>query len=139
MRIGLLALVMSVVLAAASPGDCAWSRAANGNGASSSKTISTSTGNVPSATVASHAVTLTWSASQFAGGGNVPSYVIKRYDALTNALQTVLAGCSGRVASTSCTENGVPTGTWTYTVTPAAGNNWRGIESAKSSNVVVLV
>jgi hypothetical protein len=95
-------------------------------------------GNVPTGTVASHAVTLTWSASQFAGGTNVPGYVVKRHDALTNAAQTVLAACSGTVAAVTCTESGVPTGTWKYTIAPAAGA-WRGTESGLSATVVVLI
>jgi hypothetical protein len=126
------------VLASAGAADSAWSPRGAGNGAARSQVISTSTGNVPTGSVASHSVTLTWSASHFAGGGNVPSYVVKRYDALSNAVQTVLAGCSGLVGATTCTESSVPTGTWKYTITPAAGS-WRGIESAKSATVTVLV
>jgi hypothetical protein len=139
MRAACLFALALAALAAASPGDGAWSPSGAGSGAASSKTLSASTGNVPSASVTSHAVTLTWTASHFAGGSNVPAYVVKRYDAITNALQTVLAGCSGLVGATSCTENAVPTGTWKYTVTPAAGNNWRGVESGKSANVIVLL
>jgi hypothetical protein len=68
----------------------------------------------------------------------VPGYVVKRYDAITNAVQTVLAGCSGTVAAVTCTESGVPTGTWKYTITPAAGA-WRGTESGLSATIVVLI
>ena len=42
------------------------------------------------------------------------------------------------VAALTCTETGVPTGTWKYTITPAAGA-WRGTESGQSALVVVLV
>jgi len=114
-----------------------WLAGNSGTGAVGAKTLPT--GSVPSASVSSHDVTLTWTASQFADGTSVPKYVVKRYDAVTNIVQTVLSGCTGVLGSAGCTENSVPTGTWKYTVTPAAGNNWRGTESAKSSIVVVLI
>ena len=125
-------------LAFPGPGDAAWSVNRTGTGAIGSKTISTTAPAAPSGSVSSHDVTVTWTASQFVDGTNVPSYIVKRYDAITNALQTTLAACSGNVGGTSCVEHSVPTGTWKYTVTPAAGV-WRGTESPKSANVVVLV
>jgi hypothetical protein len=130
-------LLAAAALALPGRGDAAWSVGSTGSGAVGSKTMPAANG-APSGTVSSHDVTLTWSAAQFAGGGNVPGYVVKRYDAVTNAQQTVLSACNGVVAATSCVEHGVPTGTWKYTITPAAGN-WRGTESAKSATVVVLV
>jgi hypothetical protein len=132
-------LLVVVVAALALPrhGDAAWSVGRSASGAVGSKTMPAANG-VPSGSVSGHEVTLTWSASQFAGGGNVPSYVVKRYDAVTNVLQTTLAACSGNVNGTSCVEHSVPTGTWKYTVTPAAGS-WRGTESAQSATVVVLI
>jgi hypothetical protein len=135
--IGLAVAAAALVCVPSSVG--AWSVGPAGSGAAGAKAMSSSVGNVPSGSVSSHAVTLTWVASQFNGGGNVPSYVIKRYDSVTNALQTTLTACSGNVASTGCTENSVPTGSWKYTVTPAAGNNWRGVESVKSAALVVLL
>jgi hypothetical protein len=125
-------------LVAAAAGQGAWSSAATGNGATGAKTMASSTGKVPTGSVSSHAVTLSWGSSQFADGQNVPAYVLKRYDAITNVLQTTLAGCSGLVAATGCTENGVPTGSWKYTITPAAGM-WRGVEGAKSATILVLL
>ena len=138
MRGAVLTAAALVALVTAAAGQGAWSALVTGNGAARSKTMASSSGNVPSGSVSSHAVTLTWSASQFADGLNVPAYVVKRYDAVTNVLQTTLAGCSGLVGATTCTENGVPTGSWKYTVTPAAGA-WRGIESAKSATIIVLL
>jgi hypothetical protein len=117
----------------------AWSVGPAGSGYAGAKSMSASVGNVPTGTVSSHSVTLSWTVSQFNGGGNVPSYVVKRYDGATNALQATLSACSGNVASTGCTENSVPTGSWKYTITPAAGTQWRGTESAKSAAVVVLI
>jgi hypothetical protein len=61
--------------------------------------------------------------------------VIKRYDT-SNNLQTIGSACAGTVAALTCTENAVPAGSWTYTVTPAQGS-WRGTESAKSATATV--
>jgi hypothetical protein len=137
-RTAVLGLLALAALVAAGVGRSAWIPTGLGNGKIRSKTMTASTGNVPSGSVSSPSVTVTWNASQFADGANVPSYVIKRYNALTNALQTTLANCNGLVGATTCTENGVPTGTWKYTVTPAAGA-WRGIEGAMSATITVLI
>ena len=132
------ALVLGIAaLTVPAPGGAAWSVGTSGSGKIGSKTMPAANG-VPSGSVSSHDVTVTWSAAQFAGGGNVPGYVVKRYDAVTNAAQTVLSACNGIVPATSCVEHGVPSGTWKYTVTPAAGS-WRGTESGKSATVIVLV
>jgi len=119
-------------------GDAAWSVGRSGTGAIGSKTMPAAAPAAPTGSVSSHDVTVSWSASKFADGTNVPSYIVKRYDAITNALQTTLSACSGNVGATSCVEHGVPTGSWKYTVTPAAGV-WRGTESAKSATVIVLI
>jgi hypothetical protein len=126
-----------VALASARAGEAAWSALRSGNGATKSKTMPAANG-VPAGTVTSHDVTLTWSAAHFADGSSVPGYVVKRYDAVTNAQQTVLSACNGIVAATTCVEHSVPTGTWKYTVTPAAGS-WRGTESAQSAIVIVTI
>jgi hypothetical protein len=133
-----LAAAALVALVAATAAGAAWSVGQTGTGAIASKTISTAAPAAPSGSVSSHDVTVSWAVSRFVDGTAVPSYIVKRYDALTNALQTTLAACSGNVGATSCVEHGVPTGSWKYTVTPAAGV-WRGTESAKSATVVVLI
>ena len=133
-----LLLAVAAALLLPGHGDAAWSVGRTGSGKIGSKTISTAAPAAPAGAVSSHDVTVTWTASHFADGTNVPSYIVKRYDAITNALQTTLSACSGNVGATSCVEHAVPTGTWKYTVTPAAGI-WRGTESAKSANVVVLI
>ena len=138
MRIACALLAGAAALALPGRGDAAWSVGRTGTGAIGSKTISTAAPAAPSGSVSSHDVTVTWAVSRFVDGTAVPSYIVKRYDALSNALQTTLPACSGNVGSTSCVEHGVPTGNWKYTVTPAAGV-WRGTESAKSATVVVLI
>ena len=131
-----LGTLLSLTLVLAVPASAGWDTSGSGAGAAAAKTMTG--GNVPSGTVAGSNVTVSWSASSFAEGGAVPSYVVKRYNALSGAVQTIGAGCAGLVSGTSCTENGVPIGTWKYSVTPAAGA-WRGAESAQSANVVVLI
>jgi hypothetical protein len=95
-------------------------------------------GNAPSATapLLSFNVSVSWSASTFSGGGAVSGYVVKRYPAGGGAAVTPAANCSGTIAGTSCTENGVPVGSWKYSVTPVAGA-WSGAESPLSAAVSV--
>jgi len=42
---------------------------------------------------------VTWSASTLPGGAGVGGYSVKRYNASTEALQTIGAGCTGTVAA----------------------------------------
>ena len=128
--VAVLALILCGVAQASWPG--------NGSGVGASQARTMPAGNVPSGTVAGNSVTLTWTASTFAGGGAVPSYVVRRFNSVTSAEAAVLADCAGLVSATTCTENGVPVGTWRYTVTPAAGA-WRGTQSAQSAVITVLV
>jgi large repetitive protein len=78
---------------------------------------------------ASPTVPVSWNAATLANGGAVTGYVVHRYSA-GNAPQSVGAGCSGVLAGTSCSESGVPDGTWTYGV-QAKFDNWLGAESAR--------
>jgi hypothetical protein len=135
MRIAVIVFAAALLLAG--PALAAWQTTGSGTGSVGSKTMPATPGATPTGSVSSHNVTVSWTASTFAGGGAVPSYVVQRYNALGTA-QAVGAACSGLVSATSCVEAGVPTGTWTYSITPAAGT-WRGTEGAKSSTVIVTV
>jgi hypothetical protein len=121
---------------AASQASAGWSSTGTGNGAASARVLPT--GNVPSASAGLGSVTVTWAQSSFAGGGPVPRYVVRRFNALSGTEGAVGAACSGLLAATSCVETGVPTGTWTYSITPAAGA-WRGGQSAQGNTVVVVI
>jgi hypothetical protein len=84
------------------------------------------------------AVTISWTATALANGHPVDGYLVTRYDASPPyAPQITLAGCGGVVAALSCTETGVPFGSWQYTITPVIGANWRGTESTKSGTVTI--
>jgi hypothetical protein len=94
-------------------------------------------GNQPTVSVSGRNATVSWTASTFSTGTAVSGYAVKRYDANGN-LQTIGAGCSGAVASTSCTETGVPSGAWKYTVTSKHGN-WSGAASPQSATATIAV
>jgi hypothetical protein len=84
-------------------------------------------------------VTVTWSAATFVEGGAVPGYVVRRFNAVTSAEAATGAACSGVVAATTCVEANVPTGSWKYTVTPAAGIWLSPNQSAQSPAVTILI
>jgi hypothetical protein len=112
----------------------AWTGMVDGTAAARSQSLA---GNKPSGSVSGANVTVSWAASLFSDGTAADSYTVRRYQAVTGTEQTVLAGCAGSLAATSCTENAVPAGSWQYAVTPRYGD-WRGTESAKSDVVVVV-
>lgn len=102
------------------------------NGISSATTVAQ--GATPTATVVGSTVTVTWVASTLVTGQAVSGYLVTRYNA-SNVAQTILTACNGTVVALTCAESNVPTGVWTYTVTPVFATNWRGLESAKSASV----
>ena len=126
----LLALVLGLTASAAA----AWGTNASGPAATRARALSTSA--APTATFARPKVTVSWSASSFAGGGVAPAYVVRRYNVVTGVGQAGTNSCSGLVTALTCTENNTPAGTFRYTVTSAVGA-WRGIESPQSTPVVV--
>lgn len=129
-------LILVAVAAVGFPGGAAASWKPPGFGPAAAKAKTLGSGNVPSGSVSGHKVTVTWAASSYTNGGAPGGYVIKRYDATTGVVQAIGANCAGTIAALTCTENGVPFGSWKYSVTPATAN-WRGPESAKSAPVAV--
>jgi hypothetical protein len=94
-------------------------------------------GNTPSVSSSGHDVTLSWAASVLAGSPSnvdVAGYTITRYQG--GAAQAATGGCAGTVAALTCIETAVPSGTWTYTITPHQGS-WTGAESAPSSSITI--
>ncbi len=108
----------------------AWTAAGSGDAAT--KAFAMPTGDVPAVSVTGRNVSLTWSAGSFPNGDPVAGYLVRRYPAGGGPAETVLPGCAGVQASTSCVENAVPAGDWRYTITPVHGG-WTGNESAPSA------
>jgi hypothetical protein len=88
----------------------------------------------PVPVVTGREVTLSWSVTTLTGGTPAASYTVRRYDT-SDVAQTVLAGCDV-VTTTSCVENNVPIGTWTYSVQAGLGS-WLGAEGSESAPVTV--
>ncbi len=112
----------------------AWTAA--GTGSAGAAAVTMPNGNPPSAGASGSSVTVTWTAAKFATGAAVAGYTVQRFDAVNGAQATVGAGCSGVVTTTTCTELGVPAGTWTYTDTPVQ-DSWTGAASPASNPVTV--
>ncbi|HEX2051926.1 MAG TPA: hypothetical protein VHJ34_15015 [Actinomycetota bacterium] len=133
-RLGAVAAALAVVLVAAGTAEAAWR--SNGSGAGFAKARSMPSGNAPTASASNRSVTVSWPQSSFHDGTAIASYSVARYDAATGVAQPVLSSCAGVVTALTCTENGVPPGSWKYAVTPTRGN-WRGAESARSAAVTI--
>jgi len=69
-----------------------------------------------------------------AGGRDVTSYLVRRYDSATGTTPVASFTCSGSGTTVSCADPGVPGGTWYYTDTPQLAS-WSGAESARSGAV----
>src|SRR5215218_3791458 len=128
----LLCVLLVAAVSAAADAHAAWRALAGGSGYSAARTMTA--GRTPSVSASRRNVQVTWSASTWAQGGTIGSYVVRRYNAVTGASTAAGSGCSGYVLTFTCAENNVAVGTWQYTVTPALGN-WRGAESPKSAIV----
>jgi hypothetical protein len=135
-RAFVLAWLVIATAAAVAPG-AAWAGwSAGASGSASAKAQIMPTGNTPTVSVSNRNVTVSWTASTLPGGAAVSGYTVKRYDASTDALQTIGASCAGTIAGLTCTETSVAPGSWRYTVTPVK-QSWVGGESAKSSTTTV--
>jgi hypothetical protein len=134
MRWFLLLAAAAVAVGYPAGAAASWRLTGAGSAAAMAKTLGS--GNVPTGSVSGHKVTVAWTASSYTNGGAPAGYLVQRYNASTGVVQTIGANCSGTITALTCTENGVPAGSWKYTVTPATAN-WRGPESAKSATVVV--
>jgi hypothetical protein len=141
-RAALAALITTLALAAASPAVAYWT--AGGTGAAFGASDTLDAGNQPSGLTSGSTVTVSWTQTVFHGLplGGYPNggYVVRRYPAAGGAPVTPGTGCdatiTGGSATLSCSESGVPAGSWQYTVQPVLGS-WTGAESLKSTVVAV--
>lgn len=132
-----LAIGSVLEVALTSVASAAWLGATGPGGAGRSGATTMPGGNKPIATVAIPAgstVSVSWAAST--GGASVAGYEVRSYDATSGVPRSVGASCAGIVAGTSCSETGVPNGSWRYSVVPRQ-QVWAGAESPRSDPVVV--
>jgi hypothetical protein len=109
-----VALLASAVFVACPARQAGAEFLATGTGPASATAQSVPESVPPVAIVSGREVSLSWTATTLTGGTPAESYIVRRYDA-SNVTQAVLAGCD-TVTSTSCVENNVPIGAWTYSV-----------------------
>lgn len=139
--LGLLAVAVLAVVA--QPAAAYWPAGpATGSGNGMAGTLDA--GMQPATTISGTSVTVSWTQTAFrsgplgafAGGG----YTILRHPAAGGLAVTPNPGCattvSGSGASLTCTETGVPPGSWQYSVTPVL-NSWTGAQSPRSTPVAV--
>lgn len=129
-----VATAMAVPLAVVTPAQATWSVSGTGTAAALSDVMPS--GTQPTASVTGASVQLQWSAASFAGGGSVAAYVVNQFNATTGSSTSVGPGCSAQVTGTSCTETGVPAGTWDYSISTVE-HNWTGAAGPLSSAVTV--
>ncbi|WP_309617453.1 LamG domain-containing protein [Salinibacterium sp.] len=128
----MVALLPPIVVAG--PASAYWSvdTSATSVGAASAATVNS--GSTPTATVANrNQVTVNWTATTLSNGVAVTGYAVTRYNS-ANVAQSTLAGCAGTITATTCIENGVPDGLWTYRITPLL-QNWVGVQGTASTQV----
>ncbi len=116
------------------PAQAAWG--GGGSGAASAAALTMPSGAQPRAAEATGAVTVSWPAAAFSDGQDVAGYLVVRDNVATGSQTNATSGCSGIVTTTSCTESGAPSGTWTYSVT-AVQDNWTGGQGPPSTAVTV--
>ena len=131
-------LAGAALLSWAGPGANAFWTATSTGGSASASADALRAGATPTATVSGGNVTLAWNAATTVAGRAVTGYTVARYAAASGGTRVAAGGtCSGTVtAGLGCTDQGVPTGTWYYTVAPVLGQ-WQGPESVRSGGAAV--
>ena len=127
-RLPVLALLTLALLLSHAHGAAAYYSTTASGGVQAS--VATITGPSGVTTVQSGtSITVSWNAATLSTGGAVQGYYVKRSDGAT------VCGIPTLVTTLSCTDSGVPAGTYSYTVT-AVYLSWDG--SAASGAVAVL-
>ncbi|WP_459385771.1 hypothetical protein [Arthrobacter humicola] len=128
----------AALLSWAGPGANAFWTAASNGGTAVAAADAVAAGATPSTSVSAGNVTLAWNASTTLASRPVSGYTVARYPSASGGAGVPAGGtCAGTVAAgLGCTDQGVPTGTWYYTVTPVLAQ-WTGSESARSAGAAV--
>lgn len=131
-------LAGAALLSWAGPGANAYWKAVSNGGSASSAADAVAAGATPAATVSAGNVMLGWKATATLAGRPVSGYTVARYASASGGTKVAAGGtCAGTVTTgLGCTDQGVPTGTWYYTVTPVLAQ-WQGTESVRSSAAAV--
>ena len=131
-----VALAVSLGLAIVAGPSVAWaSWTSPGAGSGYGKAVSMPGGPTPAPSVTGRNVTVTWPAATFPDSTPVNAYLVERYGA-GHVPKGVGASCSGTLNALTCTESGVPPGTWTYAIT-TKHHGWIGAEGPESAGISV--
>ncbi len=130
-----VAIVASLVVATPGIAQAAWTASA-ATPKGYARAVSVPSGNTPTTSVNGRDVTVSWAVARFPNTTPVAGYTVRRFNSSTGVPQTVLASCTGTIATLTCTEFGVAPGTWKYAVTPKQAL-WTGPESAQSATATV--
>ena len=135
----LLRLTVPVVLGAVAAGTAwgFWSGGVAEGSSGRAEVTSVEPVSAPTATSERSSVTLTWSPGTLADGTPVTGYVVRRRGEATGAVTAAGTGCTGVLTATTCTESGVPDGSWSYSVTPRFATSWTGPASPWSAPLTV--
>ncbi|WP_026538172.1 hypothetical protein [Arthrobacter sp. 9MFCol3.1] len=128
----------AALLSWAGPGANAFWTASSIGGTAAAAADAVAAGATPSTSVSAGNVTLAWNASTTLAGRPVTGYTVARYSSASGGTKIPAGGsCAAQpIAGLGCTDQGVPTGTWYYTVTPVLAQ-WTGTESARSAGAAV--
>lgn len=128
----------AALLSWAGPGASAFWTASSNGGTAAAAADAVAAGATPSTSVSAGNVTLAWNASATLAGRPVSGYTVARYASASGGTKVPVGGtCAATsIAGLGCTDQGVPTGTWYYTVTPVLAQ-WTGTESARSAGAAV--
>ena len=104
-----VAIVASLVVATPGIAQAAWTAAA-ATPKGYAKAVSVPQGNTPTTSVNGRDVTVSWAVARFPNTTPVAGYTVRRFNSSTGVPQTVLASCTGTIATLTCTEFGVRAG-----------------------------
>jgi hypothetical protein len=133
--VAVLAGVAMTVLALATPAAATWPTTTDAAAAGRAGALTMPAGATPTATVDGNDVTVAWAATT---APPATGYTVRAFDALSGVERPITAACSGVVAGLTCTEHGVPDGTWRYRVIPRL-DNWVGVDGDRSAAATVDV